>query len=114
MTAQFFIYKHTNRNFVINKMNTINWESNDSSKDLTTQDSFSMEQLRAMRLVAKMKEAADKSGAGFVGGFISPTGQRFMMSNIDPDDIQHQAISSRLDQLQAEHLESLEDLMKDL
>ena len=73
------------------------------------QDQYSLEQLRAMQLVAKMKESADRMGAGFVGGFISPTGERFMMSNVDADDIQHQAIKMRLDALQAEIFEELED-----
>lgn len=61
-----------------------------------------MEQLKAMQLVAKMKEVADKAGTGFVGGFISPTGERFMMSNIEEGDVQHQAIKMRLDQMQIE------------
>ena len=86
-------------------MNEIDWEPNDSSKDLRNQDKYSLEQLRAMQLVAKMKESADRLGAGFVGGFISPTGERFMMSNVDADDIQHQAIKMRLDQIQAERID---------
>jgi hypothetical protein len=69
-----------------------------------------MEQLRAMQLVAKMKEAADRCGAGFVGGFISPTGQRFMMSNVDSEDVQMQAINSQLDAMQDM---CLQELMKD-
>lgn len=59
-----------------------------------------MDQLKAMQLVARMKEAADNAGAGFVGGFITPTGQRFMMSNVDVDDVQHQAIMAQLDAAQ--------------
>jgi hypothetical protein len=86
-------------------MNELDWEPNDSSKDLRNQDKYSLEQLRAMQLVAKMKESADRLGAGFVGGFISPTGERFMMSNVDADDIQHQAIKMRLDQIQAERVD---------
>lgn len=86
-------------------MNNLDWEPNDSTKDLSNQDKYSIEQLRAMQLVAKMKESADKMGAGFVGGFISPTGERFMMSNVDADDIQYQAIQSRLDQIQGERID---------
>jgi selenophosphate synthetase-related protein len=37
-------------------------------------------------LVAKMKESADKYGVGFVGGFVSPDGQKFMMTNMTEDD----------------------------
>jgi hypothetical protein len=66
-----------------------------------------MEQLRAMQLVARMKEAADRCGAGFVGGFISPTGQRFMMSNVDSEDVQMQAINSQLDAMQDMRLQEL-------
>ena len=102
---QLFLYRHKDRNFIINKMNNLDWEPNDSTKDLSNQDKYSIEQLRAMQLVAKMKESADKMGAGFVGGFISPTGERFMMSNVDADDIQHQAIKMRLDQIQGERFD---------
>jgi hypothetical protein len=41
-----------------------------------------------MQLVAKMKESADKYGVGFVGGFISPNGEKFMMSNMSDEDTQ--------------------------
>jgi hypothetical protein len=41
-----------------------------------------------MQLVAKMKESADKHGIGFIGGFISPDGQKFIMTNMDDDDTQ--------------------------
>ena len=107
-TPQLFLYRHKDRNFIINKMNNLDWEANDDTKDLSKQDKYSLEQLRAMQLVAKMKESADRVGAGFVGGFISPTGERFMMSNVDADDIQHHAIKMRLDVLQAERQDELD------
>jgi len=117
MDPQLFLFRHQNLHYIARKtriimaqMNNLDWEANDSSKDLSQQDQYSMEQLRAMQLVAKMKESADKMGAGFVGGFISPTGERFMMSNVDADDVQHQAIKLRLDALQIEHLDNLENL----
>jgi selenophosphate synthetase-related protein len=46
------------------------------------------QRLEAMQLVARMKESADKFGIGFVGGFISPDGQKFMMTNMDEADTQ--------------------------
>jgi len=117
MDPQLFLFRHQNLHYIARKtriimaqMNNLDWEANDSSKDLSQQNQYSMEQLRAMQLVAKMKESADKMGAGFVGGFISPTGERFMMSNVDADDVQHQAIKLRLDALQIEHLDNLENL----
>lgn len=51
-------------------------------------DSVDMQRLSAMQLVAKMKESADKYGVGFVGGFISPDGEKFMMSNMSDEDTQ--------------------------
>jgi hypothetical protein len=51
-------------------------------------DAVDHQRLEAMQLVARMKESADKYGIGFVGGFISPDGQKFMMSNMDEDDTQ--------------------------
>ena len=51
-------------------------------------DSVDMQRLSAMQLVAKMKESADKYGIGFVGGFIDPNGDKFMMSNMSDEDTQ--------------------------
>ena len=104
---QFFIYKNQNKTLARIFMNNIDWEANSNSMDLAQQDKLSMEQLRAMQLVARMKEAADKCGAGFVGGFISPTGQRFMMSNVDSEDVQMQAINAQLDAMQDTRLQEL-------
>jgi hypothetical protein len=41
-----------------------------------------------MHLVAKMKASADKHGVGFVGGFVSPDGKKFMMTNMTQEDTQ--------------------------
>jgi hypothetical protein len=49
-------------------------------------DSLDMQRLQAMQLVAKMKESADKYGVGFIGGFIAPNGEKFVMSNMDDED----------------------------
>ena len=51
-------------------------------------DAVDRQRLEAMQLVARMKESADKFGIGFVGGFISPDGQKFMMTNMNEDDTQ--------------------------
>jgi len=47
------------------------------------------DKLRAMQIVAKMKAAADNAGAKFIGGFITPDGERFIMSNMDESDPDH-------------------------
>jgi hypothetical protein len=49
-------------------------------------DAVDHQRLEAMQLVARMKESADKFGVGFVGGFISPDGEKFMMTNLSPED----------------------------
>jgi hypothetical protein len=51
-------------------------------------DSLDMQRLSAMQLTARMKETADKLGVGFIGGFIAPNGEKFVMTNIDEDDSQ--------------------------
>ena len=51
-------------------------------------DAIDKQRLQAMQLVAKMKESADKYGVGFVGGFVSPDGQKFMMTNMTQEDTQ--------------------------
>ena len=51
-------------------------------------DSVDTKRLEAMQFVAKMKEAAERCGAGFIGGFITDDGEKFVMTNLeDQDDI---------------------------
>jgi hypothetical protein len=51
-------------------------------------DSMDMQRLQAMQLIAKMKESAERHGIGSIGGFISPNGEKFVMTNmIDDNDI---------------------------
>ena len=49
-------------------------------------DATDYNRLQAMQLVARMKEAADKNGIGFIGGFVAPNGEKFVMTNLDDDD----------------------------
>ena len=64
----------------------INFTSMTDSNLPRIPDSIDIQRLQAMQLVAKMKESADKHGIGFIGGFISPDGQKFVMTNMDDDD----------------------------
>ena len=50
--------------------------------------SIHQQELEAMHYIAKLKESADKLGIGFIGGFIGPNGDKFVMSNMDDDDQQ--------------------------
>jgi len=101
-SPQFFIHRNKNKSLIIKTMSNIEWESNDNTKDLSKTDAPTLRQLAAMQLVARMKEAADKCGAGFVGGFVDEHGNRFMMSNVDADDIQYQNITEQLEKYKAE------------
>jgi selenophosphate synthetase-related protein len=56
------------------------------SDSLRIPDSIDARRLEAMQIVAKMKEAADKYGIGFVGGFIDNNGEKFVMTNMDDED----------------------------
>lgn len=49
-------------------------------------DSIDIKRLEAMQFVAKMKEAAERCGAGFIGGFITDDGEKFVMTNMDNQD----------------------------
>jgi hypothetical protein len=49
-------------------------------------DALDFQRLQAMQIVAKMKEAADRNGIGFVGGFVSPDGEKFVMTNMSDED----------------------------
>ncbi len=44
------------------------------------------DKLASMELVPKMRAAADKVGAGFIGGFIAPDGTKFIQTNLDDED----------------------------
>ena len=99
---QFFIHRNKNKFLIIKAMNNIDWEANKSTTDLSNTAALTMRQLAGMQLVARMKEAADKVGAGFVGGFIDENGNRFMMSNLSEEDIQAQYIMEKLEQYKRE------------
>lgn len=57
------------------------------SNEISIQDPIDPQKLAAMRIVAQMKEAADKQGVGFIGGFVAPDGKKFVMSNMDGEDM---------------------------
>ena len=57
-----------------------------SSNKPTIPDSLDPQKLTFMQLTAKMRESADKYGMGFVGGFISPDGETFVMTNMNEED----------------------------
>lgn len=40
-----------------------------------------------MRALADMRETADRSNMGFFGGFITPEGYHYSISNIDPNNL---------------------------
>ena len=50
--------------------------------------SIHRQEIEAMHYIAKLKESADKLGIGFIGGFVGPNGEKFVMSNMDNDDQQ--------------------------
>ncbi len=102
ITPRFFIHRNSNKQLIAKAMNNINWESNDSTKDLSKTDALTMRQLAGMQLVARMKEAADKAGAGFVGGFIDENGNRFMMSNMSEGHMKEHQIMEQLEQYKRE------------
>ena len=99
-TPDFFVIRNQDEQVIKNKLYALSkGELNDSTTEITDvsiDDSFSADHLKAMQFVAKMKEAADRVGAGFIGGFISPDGKRFMMTNqeqIEPTDERYWQIS---------------------
>lgn len=60
-----------------------------SDSNLSIPDSTDYSKLAAMRFVAAMKEHADKHGTGFIGGFVAPDGEKFIMSNMSDEDINY-------------------------
>jgi len=49
-------------------------------------NSLHRQELEAMHYIAKLKESADKLGIGFIGGFVAPNGNKYIVSNMDADD----------------------------
>lgn len=61
-------------------------QSNDKLSKLKIPHVINSEMLEAMQYVAKMKESADRHGMGFVGGFVTPNGEKFVMTNMSEED----------------------------
>lgn len=56
-----------------------------TDSNIQVPDALSTQRLQSMKFVAKMRAAADRVGAGFIGGFIDPTtGEQFTMTNMNP------------------------------
>jgi hypothetical protein len=55
-------------------------------ENITVPNTLNARKLQAMAFVAAMKEAADKAGCGFVGGFIADNGEKFVMTNMDAQE----------------------------
>ena len=93
------IGRHRSKSFIMQKMSELKaeWNKND---DLAKRDHLSLEQLRAMQIVTKMKEQASKSNQPFVAGFIAPDGSRFITSNVEGETMQEALIEAKLDELQ--------------
>jgi len=77
-------------------MTRLNSEQRDDSKDLSSRDELSMQQLQSMQVVTKMKEAADKVGASIVCGFITKTGEHFIVSNVENPENEVKTFKERL------------------
>lgn len=56
--------------------------------NLAVPNAITSGKLQAMQFVAKMKEAADRNGVGFIGGFIADDGEKFIMTNMSDEDSQ--------------------------
>ena len=59
----------------------------DPKKNLSNQTSINPQYLKVMRVLADMRETADRSNMGFFGGFITPDGFHYSISNIDPNNL---------------------------
>lgn len=59
----------------------------DPKKNLSYQTSINPQYLKVMRALADMRETADRSNMGFFGGFITPEGYHYSISNIDPNNL---------------------------
>lgn len=86
IAPQIHIFRHHNPIVVDQFME--NFRSDlDPSKDLSNQTTINPKYLKVMRTLADMRETADRSNMRFFGGFITPEGFHYSISNIDPNNL---------------------------
>lgn len=83
---QIHIFRHRNPVLVDQFMEHFQSDL-DPKKNLSNQTSINPQYLKVMRVLADMRETADRSNMGFFGGFITPDGFHYSISNIDPNNL---------------------------
>jgi hypothetical protein len=102
---RFFLHRNKNKAKAKQTYDRVKQNAN----QLTPQDSYSPDVLKAMQTVIRMKEAADKSGAGFVGGFLLPDGKQFIVSNVSESDVGNFYVKNLLNDLKEHAKKSKEE-----
>ena len=85
-TPQIHIFRHHNEVLVDQFMEHFQSDL-DPRKNLANQISVNATYLKVMKALAGMREAANRSEMGFFGGFITPEGFHYSISNINPNNL---------------------------
>ena len=85
-TPQIHLFRHSNVVLVDQFMEHFRADL-DPRKDLANQTVVNETYLKVMKALAGMRETANRSEMGFFGGFITPEGYHYSISNIDPNNL---------------------------
>jgi len=92
----FHIFRHHNAVLVDQFMENHN-NSLDPSKNLANQQSINANHLKAMKFLARSREAADRSNMSFFGSFITNEGYHYSVTNINQDEIDRKTVQYLID-----------------
>lgn len=84
-TPQIHIFRHQNNVLVDQFMEHFRFDL-DPKKNLANQTAVNATYLKVMKALAGMRETANRSKMGFFGGFVTPEGFHYSVSNVDPNN----------------------------
>jgi hypothetical protein len=92
----FYIFRHHNAVLVDQFMENHN-NSLDPNKNLANQQSINANHLKAMKFLARSREAADRSKMSFFGSFVTDKGYHYSVTNINQDEIDRKTVQYLID-----------------
>ena len=69
----------------------------DPNKNLANQKSINTNHLKAMKFLARSREAADRSKMSFFGSFVTDDGYHYSVTNIHQDEIDRKTVQYLID-----------------
>lgn len=92
----FHIFRHHNAVLVDQFMENHN-NSLDPNKNLANQQSINATHLKAMKFLARSREAADRCKMSFFGSFVTDEGYHYSVTNINQGEIDRKTVQYLID-----------------